>query len=97
MVIMNPINLVRVNIFTTIKFFTFFLLGNFYFQPLSIATTKICEIEFGKQIQSIKGRSVNPRLLGYSEKTFICELIGYEHDKAKKPLINKPIYSCCRD
>ena len=74
----------------------------FCITPLTALTqSKICEIKYNQKgnskslerIANIKGdyKKVNQKGL------FDCYRIGLEHDINRTPIINKPIYACCRN
>ncbi len=55
----------------------------------AFAQVKICEIIYG--IKDSTSLAQKMRDLNQS-----CTVIGFEHDKDNNPLIDKPIYSCCK-
>ena len=77
-----------------------YLLFSFLFSAIpsaALTQSKICEIKYNQKV----GAQTLERILNIKEKykylnekgSFDCYQIGVEHDKNRRPIINKPIYA----
>ena len=83
------------------RFFAIFLLIiSSTVRPLNVySQQRICEIKYGEKISEKRlekkfFRNDLPESI-IKKYGFDCYQIGVEHDSNKRPLQNKPIYSCC--
>ncbi len=82
------------------KVFTFFVIIFTGCTYKVFAKSKICEIKFDVKSNAIvlekKMNLTNFRSKSATKSLFQCYQIGLEHDINRKPLIDNPIYACCR-
>ena len=82
------------------KVFTIFFIVFTSFTYNSLAKSKICEIKFDvKSNATILEKKINLatfRNKSVTKSLFKCYQIGLEHNVKREPLIDKPIYACCR-
>jgi len=73
----------------------------FFLSHDAYSKTRKCEIKYGieKSKEELENDHFPPELdEEYKNKySMQCYQIGVEHDKKKQPLLNKPIYACCRN
>ncbi len=64
-----------------------------------MSQSKYCEIKYGEEVseEELEKKYLKNKVSTDIEREplFNCYLIGVEHDKNKKPILNKPIYACC--
>ncbi len=75
----------------------FLLLFSLLVMPAAVAQVKFCEIKYGEKdfVSPMRRRNFIGGLSSHPSQ--LCYKIGVEHNAQREPMLNRPIYACCRD